>query len=1052
MSLLKTNLDQIPKANQNHNQLINLKQITTMNSINSTLYKHKSVKNNQPNTQKSINYIKIKKNTSKDTLLDSNLYGNSIKGINSYLYSNHLGSTVKPKGKPTNFGRSFLKTSSPVYKTKSSNQNQIMEGENIKAGKNLNSNNTIKMNSSFHASHGAHGISNINKSNSKKINQNPRQTQTNQIDTGKGVYKLFKEIDVSIEKRLITDISIYKEETETLTENKNEIPMVRLSKKRIIGKDQASILLRIRNNNNKITNFIVTSQYDKALLILQANLELIEDYTISFPFGGINKRLIIFNLYNIAYCYSISNNGYSQKEDKEKNINIIKYIEAGLFHYDCLIENKYLFACRTNRSLDWNSLSNLLFIYNLSNEIKSYKPISSNSLLSINNIISYISELGLYSKMHLQLSFHIKSTENINKEMSIETLSHSLLSLVSCIYMFIYLERLFFILKNNFNLISSESKEKEEEMNTNSVFISGNVSENTKNKAFSLKANSKMMKCIDSNTENEGNGNDNEEENFNEEYSLCCDKINEFYNTIKQVYDKIISFLDGLSSCETRFKSRVLTYFDIEKMYNININTKKSLERSMLGIRSDLNNTNIHTHEKYKDCCDSNKSNQILPIHKIDIVSFLKLPFLSENELLLNNSHNLYSFKDQLNTNSLFEKIILLSLSSYYSSKSFLLIKETHISNDEKHILHQLSHSFIYFSIEILCGFIPKGYKIPKEIINDYLLLFRSRFETIENDDFFISFKQTKNQDGEGKERRRNEDQVKSQNQKIEEVIEDSRSEVYKKKSINTYNTIGTYGTYDNEDVRTFIINDNMTTLNSPPNLIYEINQIDEEEDNQSKKMMKRKGEAEQSKGNNMNKISKEKDKDKKKTSSTMTVMKNSISSNANAKPKDIKVKERQVAYFTNKTTTTKSHNTIDCIVNNKMKLEIQNTKPINLNSINLVTINSDGFAPVQKQKPSQFLKGRSRTNEKKETNNLKKIIYYSKAKGNNENKGKNIVKDNVKVNLKNHSLLHSIFFDSQSIVKNKYKTITYNESSSSYSKLNSKGTTSNLSVKIRKS
>jgi hypothetical protein len=86
---------------------------------------------------------------------------------------------------------------------------------------------------------------------------------------------------------------------------------------------------------------------------------LIEDYTISFPFGGINKRLIIFNLYNIAYCYTISNNGYSTKEDKERNNNIIKYFEKyNKFLYDPkykIVNNRVvmLTACNPRRRLNF---------------------------------------------------------------------------------------------------------------------------------------------------------------------------------------------------------------------------------------------------------------------------------------------------------------------------------------------------------------------------------------------------------------------------------------------------------------------------------------------------------------------------------------------------------------------------------------------------------------------------------------------------------------------------------------------------------------------------
>ena len=869
---------------------------------------------------------------------------------------------------------------------------------------------SVKLKKSFKASV-LSTKSNI-KSNQHNVNDLNIQNQT--VNCHKSLFK-DEDKDSSQEVRLNTDTPIItKSMYFPFNANKTMI------------KDKTMMISQIKMNNIKITKLIQTKNFLLAKNSILLNLSYIEDYSLSFPTAIINKKIIIFNLYNLSFCINqICNNTFNQLSEANLyqnstdafNNESYSYLEAACYHYDNLLEKKYniTFKINNNQISSIENYSSFIKDLSLSRVIlTSYNSSNLKVQLSKKNdkIINVTNQFSLLSKFHLQLSEH--SSCNIDDKNKCEEALIQALSSFNINYFLIELtEEMFNIIEKLVSINENSNIH-----NTNSIINNSSEVNNYSNSKLVENKKSNILYSSSALKKDYKSNNLTQKSLKNEEVSIFNEKIKESLNCIKSLNMQIKQFLSKIIE-NNNYTVKPISVLEIENIISHEKLKFDNNYRSMLGIKSIS-----------KDSIDN-----------VDIISFLMMKPITETDLYINedaqsNASNLASnYKMELKRENLIEKIILLCLSAYIISCKLRNMIKFHNKNEDKIAIEYLAHSFHEFAVFVSIKHLPKQNKLNSIITKHYFKSYECRFDTIENECFSNSqiFTINKNKYDKLKTEANNHHVV---DQVIEEEVksEIKETERYKVEYI-----------LDEENNHEYIYDKNQDSLV------------------------------------------------KKRTITTAEVeIKLPLTERTDEKETN-NFYERQLAE--NISNTTKRQNTIDCMINSNMKLELINTKPLNLNNINLITINSDGlneprskFSTISGKTNSINNKLSSKTisknqgNKKNSTNPIKSIIYLnnnksidksksyvlnsnftticanenrSQSKGKNKNlitgnflpmnakisksltnQKKAIIKDNNISNIpkKKKNILHSIFFDSQCLVKSKYKTITCNDSSSAYS------------------
>ena len=413
--------------------------------------------------------------------------------------------------------------------------------------------------------------------------------------------------------------------------------------------DENCDLEKLKNLNIKSVDLIFEEKTEKSLDILKKLEAFLENKIIDIK-TNINKNFIIIVLHNIACCY----------QKLKDNDNCINYLEAVIYHFDKIIENKH--KIKINEEYFDSLIKNKHYNYD--------KKLLGDLIL----------ELRFCAKFHLQMGVVLSEAKR-----HVESLKHIKLAALICEDNLIKTTHLYNELKDI--LLNNDKKNINENKNEELESIKQQIKNNHK---IIIELNKRILKLrnnnILQNTQNDKNIFDskNSKKNMKSIY-------NNNYIYIKNVITKIVK-----NSSTTKKKNSLPP-----NNYNSYINFRNNEINTFIENNSSLNDI--------KTIFENNFNQKDDWIKLLNIENIMYLSALNYEDLDLESDP-----KYELLRDSILEKVIMLTVAY------FCLSNELKYLSKDKNNKNINGEYYLYNAINLSIIFLPVSCSIIRYYINTY--------------------------------------------------------------------------------------------------------------------------------------------------------------------------------------------------------------------------------------------------------------------------------------------------------------------------------------------
>ena len=416
--------------------------------------------------------------------------------------------------------------------------------------------------------------------------------------------------------------------------------------------DENCDLEKLKNINIKSVDLIFEEKPEKSLEYLKKLEAFLENKIIDIK-TNINKKFIIIVLHNIACCY----------QKLKDNDNCINYLEAVIYHFDKIIENKHKITINEEY---FDSL------------IKSKNYNYDKKLLG-----DLILELRFCAKFHLQMGVVLSEAKR-----HVDSLKHIKLAALICednliktTYLYNELKEILLNNSNNNNNRNNENKNDELESIKQQIKNNHKIISELNKRILKLRNNNIMHKI-------QNNKNIYEPKNSKKNMKSI---YNNNYMYIKNVITKIVE-----NSSTTKKKSSLPS-----NNYNSYINYRNNEINNYMENNSSLNNI--------KTIFENNFNQKDDWIKLLNIENIMYLSALNYEDLDLESDP-----KYELLRDSILEKVIMLTVSY------FCLSNELKYLSKDKNNKNINGEYYLYNAINLSIIFLPVSCSIIRYYINTY--------------------------------------------------------------------------------------------------------------------------------------------------------------------------------------------------------------------------------------------------------------------------------------------------------------------------------------------